>query len=111
MHQHQLGPVGRKRLKAGADRGLPGGAAEDRRQDLEPCSRILETPHVVWMDDGLNHRNPGMAGERLPYHGEVRRCDDDRTHEVPAGTFGLIDKSMHGYPIRTGEATGMPGYP
>ena len=42
MHQHEFGLVGHKRLEAGADRGLSGGATKDRGQDLEPHGGMLE---------------------------------------------------------------------
>jgi len=61
MHQHQRGPAGRKRLETGANRDLPGGAAENRGQDLEPTVASSKRCTSVWVDDGLNHRNFGMG--------------------------------------------------
>ncbi len=53
VDQDDVGLARSERLEPGAHRSLPGGAAEYRRQNVEPGRRGLELRHIFGVDDRL----------------------------------------------------------
>jgi hypothetical protein len=51
-------------LKAGANGGLSGSAAMDRRQEIEARSRRLEKRGIIAVDDRLDRRDSAMPRQR-----------------------------------------------
>jgi hypothetical protein len=112
MDQDYIGLVGGEGLEPGADRALPGGAAEYRRKKIETSNRRAEHLDVFWMDDRLynidlwvfqehdealpDHRlatdRPELLGQiaayaRTPSSGDKDDCDT--RHAIDAPWFRL----------------------
>ena len=72
VDQHDVRGARAQRLQAGPHRGLPGRAAEHRRQQFQALGGGLIRSHVVGMDDRLHGADLAMPGKQRkarPDHG------------------------------------------
>ena len=71
VHQHKVRAMTLQCLEAGANGGLSGSAAMDRRQEIEARNRRLEERGIIAVDDWLDRRDsavPRQRGQARPDH-------------------------------------------
>ncbi len=60
VDEHDFRPMGHQRLQAGTDRGLPGCAAVNPRQERKALGGPLEQRIIIGVNDRLNGADPGI---------------------------------------------------
>ena len=111
MHQHDIRLAFSERFQAGAHRGLAGGAAEDRRQDIDAGGRGLEHRHVVGVNNRLHGADLRMLHERQKAAADHRRATDrpELLGHVGAGAYPA--SSRHDHCCNARHASSTPDFP
>jgi hypothetical protein len=76
MDEHDVRAALAQRLKARANRCLPGRASEDGRKDAEPFRCGLKQRDIIGMDDRLHHRNAGVLRQHFEARAHHRLAGD-----------------------------------